>query len=242
MVQYKKKKNFLQTLFEFEWVKYVVSVLAIIVIPFPIGSLATKIPYLSELFALNKFEHPLSIVNRFAYVLLVYFCGATLIAICVAVVVIIMILKEVLIPATFDIIIDVAQSVMRDLHATKIMQYLPLTKEDWERFDVKTDEDAVHVLRNLVKTIGFNDDLINCFELRDRIVDSYRAFLNFKYVDRKFVHDFDGELICIDDNILIDVDYLILHPDSDKEFNELLELKREESKKNRERWLARNKS
>ena len=106
----------------------------------------------------------------------------------------------------------VVQGVMRDLRATKIMQYLPLSKEDWERFDVETDEDAIRVLRNLVKSVGFYDCLENCYELHGEIIASYHAFLTMKYGEWDVIFD-------IDDDVLVDANDLVLCSDEDFDAN-----------------------
>ncbi len=174
MNQYTKKKNFLQTLFEFGWVKCVTLFLAVLVVPFLIGLPVMKIPG-----ATNT-------VVKVPFVLLSWSLGLIVICACGLVVIVVMLLKELIPP------------IARDLHAAKIMQYLPLTKEDWERLDAKTDEDAVRVLRNLVKTVGFNDDLIDCYELRDQIIESYRAFLDFNHGNKKICIDIIGLVLCSD--------------------------------------------
>ena len=212
MDKYKKKKSFLQMLFKFDWVLCVIAFLAITVVPFLIGLPAMKIPYFASYFASH-----FSTDVFYSWIL-----GFTLelgIIACVSFV----ILLKMIMP-------DAIREIVRDLHAAKIMQRLPLSEDDWERFNAKTDEDAVHVLRDLVKTVGFNDDLIGCYELRDQIISSYHAFLHFKYGDWSIIYN-------INDDILIDVDELVLC--SGVDFDAKLEAEREKSREKREKWLTR---
>lgn len=214
MNKYKKKKNFLQTLFKFDWVLGVIAFLAITVVPFLIGLPAMKIPYFTSHFA-SHFS------TDVFYSWLLGFTLELSVIMCVSFV----ILLKMLVP-------NAIREIARDLHATKIMQRLPLSEDDWKQFDVKTDEDAVHVLRDLVKTIGFNDDLINCYELRDQITASYHAFLRLKYGDWDII-------FYINDDVLIGVDGLVLCSDAD--FDAELKAERKKSRERRERWLARKK-
>lgn len=202
MNQYKKKKNFLQALFEFDWVIGATIFLMVFVAPFFVGLLVMKIPGISVTKDPGTFPF------------MVWLLGLCGVGVCVAIVGIVL----VLIPKA-----------TRDFHAAKIMQYLPLTKEDWEQFDAKTDEDAVRVLRNLVKTIGFNDHLISCRELCYKITESYYAFLDFKYGNFDYLWN-------IDDDVLADVTGLVLCLDSDFDTN--LKIERKKSKEMRKQWIA----
>ena len=206
MNQYKKKKNFLQALFKFGWVFNLVTgvtaFLMLTVVPFFVGLLVMKIP-------------GISVTKDPCLIWLWGLCGM---GVCAAVIGIVLVLVLVLIP-----------NVTRDFHAAKIMQYLPLAKEDWEQLDAKTDEDAVHVLRNLVKTIGFNDRLINCYELRNQITNSYHKFLDFKYGDWDYFWD-------IDDDVLTNVANLVLC--SDANFDASLKAERKNSRERRKQWIA----
>jgi len=196
MNQYKKKMGFLRALFEFRWAICATIILTLFVAPFFVGALIMKIPCISV-------TKPSLITS--------WFLGLCGVGVCVAIVGIAIIFKKV--------ILNIIPKVTRDLHAAKIMQYLPRTKEDWKQFDAKTDEDAVRVLRNLVKTIGLNDNFIGCYELRNRIVGSYYTFLDFKYGNRNLAHD-----------VLIEIDDLVLCSDAD--FETGLEIERARSRKN----------
>ncbi len=160
MNKYEKKKNILQTLLEIGYIKSVLLVMFFTIVPLLIGFLMLKIPYIS-----NKIA-PKNMLEYFAFV---YLIGIAVMGIAYLGYLCILIVSE------------IVKSITISIHAARIMQYLPLSKEDWERFDAKTDEEAIHILRDLVKTVGYRNDLKKCEELREQIAESYRAFLVFKY-------------------------------------------------------------
>lgn len=192
MNKYEKKKNILQTLLEINAVKTIFMVVSVIIAPLLIDLLMLKIPYI-----LNK----VALKNTVEYFASMYLIGLAAMGIAYLGYLCILIIAR------------IVKSISISLHAAKIMQYLPLSKEDWERFDAKTDEEAIHILRDLVKTVGYRSDLKKCKELRDKIADSYRAFLLFRYEDTYIVkfNNASSLVVC-----------------SDEDFDELLKIAHDE--------------
>ena len=160
MNKYEKNKNILQALLEIGCIKSVLLVMFFTIVPLLLGFLMLKIPYI-----LNK-AVPKNIAEHFA---LAYLIGIVIIGITYLGYLCVLVVAEII------------KSISISLHAARIMQYLPLSTEDWKRLNAKTDEEAIHILRDLVKTIGYRNDLKKCDELREQIAESYRAFLVFKY-------------------------------------------------------------
>lgn len=160
MNKYEKKKNILQAMLEIGCIKSVLLVMFFTITPLLIGFLMLKIPYIS-----NKIA-PKNILEYFAFV---YLIGIAVIGIAYLSYLCIL------------IVVEAIKSINIALHAARIMQYLPLSVKDWKQLDAKTDEEAIFVLRDLVKKVGYRNDLKECNELREQIANSYRAFLVSKY-------------------------------------------------------------
>ncbi|MCR5144775.1 MAG: hypothetical protein K6B67_05645 [Lachnospiraceae bacterium] len=160
MNKYEKNKNILQALLEIGCIKSVLLIMFFTIAPLLIGFLMQKIPYIS-----NKIAPK----NMLEYFVFVYLIGLIVIGVAYGIYLCIVIVAR------------IVNSISVNLYAARIMQYLPLSTEDWKRLNAKTDEEAIHILRDLVKTIGYRNDLKKCEELRDEIAESYRAFLIFKY-------------------------------------------------------------
>lgn len=179
MNRYEKKKNIIQALLEINAVRATLMVIGIVIVPFLIGFLMLKIPYILNVVA------PKSAIQHF---ILTYLIGIVVIGIAYLGYLCIL------------FVIEATRSTNRALHAARIMQYLPLSKEDWERLGAKTDEEAIHILRDLVKAVGYRSDLLKCEELRDQIAESYRAFLVYeKAIDIKF-NNASGLVLCPDED------------------------------------------
>ena len=179
MNRYEKKKNIIQTLLEIGCIKSVLLVMFFTIVPLLLGFLMLKIPYIS-----NKIA-PKNMLEYFAFV---YLIGIAVIGIAYLGYLCIL------------IVVEAIKSINISLHAARIMQYLPLSKEDWERFDAKTDEEAIHILRDLVKTVGYRSDLLKCNELRDQIAESYRAFLIYEKANVIKFNNASGLVLCPDED------------------------------------------
>ncbi len=179
MNRYEKKKNIIQALLEINAVRATLMVIGIVIVPFLIGFLMLKIPYILNVVA------PKSAIQHFV---LTYIIG--LAVICIAYLGYLCIL----------FVVEAIKSINISLHAARIMQYLPLSKEDWERLDAKTDEEAIHILRDLAKTIGYRSDLLKCEELRDQIAESYRAFLVYEKANVIKFNNASGLVLCPDED------------------------------------------
>ena len=164
MNKYEKKKNYAQALLEFESVKTVLVTIAVIA-----GACAmTFVGHLllmTPLFELN--DESSWAERRFDEFLI----GSSVF------------LLGFLIVIGIETISEVIETIRTNLHAAKIIQYLPLTKEDWKAWNVKTNKEAVDVLRELVHSFGYSDDFCYCSALKNNIWRSYRSFLEFVYGD-----------------------------------------------------------
>ncbi len=113
----------------------------------------------------------------------------------------------------------------------KVIQCLPLTVDDWKKYDVHTNEEAVQTLRELVHGFGYSWRILHDREVIRKIETSYSAYLDFVYGEDEDAKAWNK---ITDNNPGYHDVILITCPD--KEFDHKLKLALERREEVRQNW------
>lgn len=192
MNRYEKKRGYTKVLLEFESVRLILGVIIVVATAVAVtfvGHLLLMTP-LRQVLELEDLANEPWIICRFFEFLIGFFAflfGSPIV------------MEIINIPSKI-------KDIRTNLHAAKIMQYLPLKEEDWEKWNVKTNKEAIQTLRELVHSFGYTEDFYYCEALRNNIWHSYHSFLKSVYGD-----DSDGRIW----NELASIENIILCTDDD---------------------------
>ncbi len=164
MNKYEKKKNYIQALLEFESVKTVLGTIAVI-------AGACAMTFVGHFLLTTPLLQPLNSESWAECRFMELMIGFSVFGL------------GFIIVMGIESIPSVIETIRTNLHAVKIIQYLPLTIEDWEAWNVKTNKEAIQTLRDLVHSFGYTDDFCHCDALRNNVWRSYRSFLELVYGD-----------------------------------------------------------
>lgn len=123
---------------------------------------------------------------------------------------------------------------IHDNRVAKVIQCLPITVDDWKKYDARTNEEAIETLRELVHGFGYSWRILHDREVMQKIEYSYNTYLDFVYGENEAAKDWNKIL-----NNRCGYYDTALVLCSDKEFDDELKLALERREEKRQNWCRR---